>query len=669
MPQAAAQDQWEDVNPQVRAAAPPPVGTIADFAKDIVKSKVASAAGPLGEAYESHREDAAAAKNKQDEWQDVAPPPPPPAVKEKPGFGADVVDILKGQAAGAVGPLGDAYKGYEEGGVLEGLKRGAVSLGRKVIDPTGIIQGGADAVTGFKERQKTDINNPAFKASPRILSGAYDALAPTIAPAVGVDFPGMEQAAKEGDTNRVLAGAAVPIGETIAAGAAARVVPKVPGAIEAVSDAAGRALRVEPTVENTNPNTGTIGRAKSVNTLKPWVKGVANVGKIVGGPQVANMIIPDHPTEIGPFRRLSSGPIPKTLEPPQPGIGAPLPDAGEFYGQRGEDLMARGKAQDALDRQAARTAASKPKSKISVVSPGSNGDADPTAPVKLGMKDLRPQIEKGAGYDRNAPIYKRPQGTVGAQTVGEEPNTNLEAPKIETPSRSETMTENFKNRVPGSNPVEKNVTLAEQPASPERTPAQVKDESVHPMDRQFIHVNGARALEAIADKPELRDPMMDLEGEQLREVLRKSGEDMTNIQSVGKSAGKAARGGSIVDPNNIGRNEAFDILFDKGYTPEQILKEAPPRGKPALPRTPFGPERGGNAEPVTLGSNQPDPLFAERRLAQLNEAASGKGNYNGAERRQAQNFLEKTGQGEPVTLGEEPKDELFGPKKPKKAKP
>ena len=109
------------------------------------------------------------------------------------------------------------------------------------------------------------------------------------------------------------------------------------------------------------------------------------------------------------------------------------------------------------------------------------------------------------------------------------------------------------------------------------------------MTRQSIHVNGAQATELTEGKPQLRNDLLDLEGEQLREVLRKSGEDMTNIQTVGKSAGKSARGGSVIDPNNISRQEAFDILFGKGYTPEQIVKEAPPRSRPAPIRKPFGP--------------------------------------------------------------------------------
>lgn len=218
------------------------------------------------------------------------------------------------------------------------------------------------------------------------------------------------------------------------------------------------------------------------------------------------------------------------------------------------------------------------------------------APVAgpLSNRQIGSRIEQGvkeaAGTTPGQPIYPRAaRGTVGAQTVGEQPSIEIAGPRIQTPSRNETLTEAMKNRVPGSNPLEAKMPLEEQPISPARTPAQPAEETVHPMTRQHVHVNGARLTEAIKDTPELRDPLLDLEGNQIREVLRKSGEDMSNIQSVGKSAGKAARGGRIADPTNISREEAFDILLDKGYSPQQILKEAPPRSKPAPVRVPFGP--------------------------------------------------------------------------------
>ena len=206
--------------------------------------------------------------------------------------------------------------------------------------------------------------------------------------------------------------------------------------------------------------------------------------------------------------------------------------------------------------------------------------------VEAGVKEAAgtPTLRPGVSLRNQA-------GTVGAKTVTAEPNTELTGPKIQTPSRSETMTENLKNRVPGSNPIEPRVKVGEQPASHERTPAEPKEETVHPMTRQSIHVNGAQATQLTEGKPGLRNDLLDLEGEQLREVLRKSGENMEHIQTVGRSAGKSGGfgGGKITDPNNISRQEAFDMLFEKGYTPEQIVKEAPPRSKPAPLRKAFGP--------------------------------------------------------------------------------
>jgi hypothetical protein len=180
-----------------------------------------------------------------------------------------------------------------------------------------------------------------------------------------------------------------------------------------------------------------------------------------------------------------------------------------------------------------------------------------------------------------------PVGQVAAVAGSPARNAQLEqpnaGPRIATPSRNETMTENLKNRVPGSNPLEPRTPLAKQPPPQDRTPAQVKEETVHPMDRQFVHVNGAQAFERTAGTPETRTDLLNLENDQLREVLRKSGEDM-GTKRVGSS-------GKTADPNDYTRPEAFDILFEKGYTPERIVKEAPPRSKPAPNRVPFGPPR------------------------------------------------------------------------------
>ncbi len=271
------------------------------------------------------------------------------------------------------------------------------------------------------------------------------------------------------------------------------------------------------------------------------------------------------------------------------------PESGELAGGILGGLLGGAEEAPARTPEVEANAAPTPPTPASAPVAGPPPPAAPLSNRQIGSR-IEQGVKEAAGTTPGQPIYPRAaRGTVGAQTVGEQPSIEIAGPRIQTPSRNETLTEAMKNRVPGSNPLEAKMPLEEQPISPARTPAQPAEETVHPMDRQFIHVNGSRLLEQIADKPGLRDPLLDLEGNQLREVLRKSGEDMTQIQSVGKSAGKAARGGTISDPTNLTRQEAFDRLLDKGYTPEQILKEAGQRSKPAATRVPFGPPRTTNA--------------------------------------------------------------------------
>ena len=191
----------------------------------------------------------------------------------------------------------------------------------------------------------------------------------------------------------------------------------------------------------------------------------------------------------------------------------------------------------------------------------------------FGIQPLQPDV----------PLRAQGAAMGGSPAFNEEFEQPAAGPRIQTPSRNTTLMDNLKNRMPNSNPPERGVPMGEQPPSAERTPAQPKEETVHPMDRQFIHVNGAQAFEKTAGRPQLQEDLLALENDQIREVLRKSGEDM-GTKRVG-SAGKTA------DPNDYTRPEAFDILFEKGYTPEQIVKEAPPRSKPARVRVPFGPPR------------------------------------------------------------------------------
>lgn len=211
--------------------------------------------------------------------------------------------------------------------------------------------------------------------------------------------------------------------------------------------------------------------------------------------------------------------------------------------------------------------------------------------VKVSIPNSVPE-EQAAGYANQKLTEQAAMRSklkpLGAE-VSEATQQPAAGPRIQTPSRNETLLENMKNRVPGSNPLEKNVPLGEQPASPERTPAQVKDESLHPEDRQLVHARGSKLFEALPKDTNgepvraIRDAIMDLDNEQLRELLRKSGEDIGG--HIVTSASKT------MDPLDYTPQEAFDILLEKGYTPEKMLKEAPARRTPAKPRIPFGPKR------------------------------------------------------------------------------
>jgi hypothetical protein len=75
-----------------------------------------------------------------------------------------------------------------------------------------------------------------------------------------------------------------------------------------LSETVGRATRVRPTVDN-SPTAGTLGRPKTVASLKPGVKALGSIFKVVGGPEVLNAVLPEHPEPTGPFRRIATGPV------------------------------------------------------------------------------------------------------------------------------------------------------------------------------------------------------------------------------------------------------------------------------------------------------------------------------------------------------------------------
>lgn len=140
---------------------------------------------------------------------------------------------------------------------------------------------------------------------------------------------------------------------------------------------------------------------------------------------------------------------------------------------------------------------------------------------------------------------------------------------------------------PESRPLERGVTLGKQKPYEQRPAAAPKDESVHTMDRQIIHSDGSRILQAAGGDLDLIERIHGIEDHQLGWALSESGEDM-GTRVVGNR-------GKTGNPDNYSRPEVFEILLEKGYTPEQIIKisEGAPRRKPYAPRKAFGPPREG----------------------------------------------------------------------------
>lgn len=118
----------------------------------------------------------------------------------------------------------------------------------------------------------------------------------------GANMTGFDTAVKSGNAGEALGHLAAPpvlAGAThgaakviehapMIANGVASVASAIPEATQAGKDWIGTKMRVEPTP-------GTVGKLKSVSTLKPGVKALANVGKLVGGPELINWLSPDHP--------------------------------------------------------------------------------------------------------------------------------------------------------------------------------------------------------------------------------------------------------------------------------------------------------------------------------------------------------------------------------------
>lgn len=342
MPPGAGQDQWEDVTP-----------------------------GPVINAGASR-----AQKSGDDEWEDVGPSQKkdfaPGSYQKKPGgeilnagtpAPATPLERFSEITTGTRHPIDDTVaalrnwrdKPVENLGQLAGdTARVLPNMARSVLyHPVETVK----AVTGGNQFAE-DIENKRYGAAAAdVAGGTANVLGP-------VALGGPEAMEATGD-------------------ASARAISRAGETMQPVKDSIGRMTR-EPGVIEMQPD-GT-GRFVKAGPLKPAVKlgsrivgagtgatagniglgpyGAAG-GAVAGwrlGPDVADLILPEHPNPVGPY-----SPLPKRMsipEPELPGTGAPLPDAGEFYENKAEDLMKRGKEQETLDRKAKADALREAKSKI-----------------------------------------------------------------------------------------------------------------------------------------------------------------------------------------------------------------------------------------------------------------------------------------------------------------
>lgn len=263
MPPGVAQDQWEDVTP-----------------------------GPVVNAASARTSKGA------DEWEDVGTPQTfaPGSYQKKPG----------GPVLTSEPPTTGTYVGDAARGALSAVGVGPAKPGRSLIGSE--MDAGRQLASGLS-RSVSQANEEAGRMTHE---GRYGpaALAMTIpnleAHGAEAIAAGLEHGGKDvlsGDPETMAHGAgeiamnALPVAE---------VGPRNLRELSTdVKDAVGRAARVEPTVDNTSTR-GNLAEPKKFSSLKPGVKAVASVAKMVGGPEVVNAVVPEHPVKIGPFSRLSS---------------------------------------------------------------------------------------------------------------------------------------------------------------------------------------------------------------------------------------------------------------------------------------------------------------------------------------------------------------------------
>ncbi len=233
---------------------------------------------------------------------------------------------------------------------------------------------------------------------------------------------------------------------------------------------------------------------------------------------------------------------------------------------------------------------------------------EPTLPKPLSNAQIGKSIESGVREAAGTPplrpgVSLRNQlGTVGAKSVAAEPNVELPGPRIATPSRNEALIGQAGKTMENA---------AEGIPTPERNEgAFYKDFS--PRERQDIHTNlevrtpngyepvanASQHWEKLSQTPDIREDLFQMENDQVREALRKSGladmENKTVKSSDWTFQGKAGK--PFQNPDVIPRAKAIGMMLDEGIPPEDIVKwggGAETRSKPALPRMTPGPERKG----------------------------------------------------------------------------
>lgn len=355
---------------------------------------------------------------------------------------------------------------------------------------------------------------------------------------------------------------------TIAGTVAPAVIGEGVSKIPSPSDAVARTLRTEGGAGAIKPIVHVGG--KLGGALAGHMTGLPEAGLAgyLTGPQVLENVIP----------RIAEKPV-------YP--GAPLPSADEFYARRGAEINAMRRMQPQPTIPAIRTS---PFEGMTATSPGASATtpiptlepprvaAGPTSTSGVPVGTPRPPIVPAKAPVEPVTYADVPKATVGAvkpPTVtaaappAEAPATvaPVEAPKITpaAPSIDEVV-----NKATGVKPLKANVPIREQltnmtPPTEAESPEAAAFKAKYPdkPTRQMAMANGERIVDTIGNNPETMKAIHDMTRVDLRQALINAGEDMG--QRTVTNSKFAGEGG-------IGRQDAFNRLLEKGYTPEQIVK-------------------------------------------------------------------------------------------------